>query len=70
MTDRVYIANFGEGNALWPTALANNTVLTIDNVEVHDLWRAGDRDAWVETAMKKLTTARGERPSRPTAGRW
>jgi len=68
--NRVYIANFGEGNALWPTALANNTVLTIDNVEVHDLWRARDRDGWIETALQQMTTARGQRPSRQTAGRW
>ncbi|MCJ1961609.1 hypothetical protein [Novosphingobium mangrovi (ex Hu et al. 2023)] len=26
MTGRVYIANFGEGNALWPVAKANDTV--------------------------------------------
>ena len=27
--NRVYIANFGEGNALWPNARTNNTIITI-----------------------------------------
>lgn len=68
--NRVYIANFGEGNALWPTARDNSTILTINNVEVHDYWRAGDRDGFIETALQQTLTARGLRPTRQTAGRW
>jgi hypothetical protein len=68
--DQVYIANMGEANALWPVAQANSTIITIDNVAVHPLWQAGDRAGFIETAMARTRTARGERPSRQTAGRW
>ena len=70
MTGRVYIANFGEGNSLWPIAKANSTIVTVDNVSVHPFWQAGDRDGFIATAMETALTARGERPTRPTAGRW
>lgn len=68
--NRVYIANMGEGNALWPIAKANDTIITVDNVEVHPFWQAGDRDGFIETAIAQLKTVRGETPSRQTAGRW
>lgn len=68
--DRVYIANFGEGNALWPTARANSTILTVDNIGVHEHWQAGDRAGYIEAAIDQTSTARGTRPTRPTAGRW
>lgn len=42
--NNVYIANFGESNALWPIAKANQTIITIDHVAVHGFWQAGDRD--------------------------
>lgn len=68
--DQVYIANMGEANALWPVAKANSTIITIDNVSVHPFWQAGDRSGFIEAAMAETRTARGERPSRQTAGRW
>jgi hypothetical protein len=68
--ERVYIANFGEGNSLWPVAKANNTIITIDNVEAHSFWTAGDRDGYIATVMAHSLTARGVRPERQTAGRW
>lgn len=68
--DQVYIANFGEGNALWPIARANGTIITIDNVAVHPFWQAGDREGYIEAALEHTLTALGKRPSRPTAGRW
>ena len=67
---RVYVANFGEGNALWPVARSNDTIITIDNVEVHPFWQAGDRDGYIEAAIAGTVTVRGVKPSRPTAGRW
>ena len=70
MSNRVYIANFGEGNALWPTAKANNSIVTVDNMSVHPLWQNRDRDGFIATALTSTLTARGERPTRPTAGRW
>jgi hypothetical protein len=68
--DQVYVANFGEGNALWPIAKANDAIVTIDNMAVHSFWQVGDRDGFISTAMAQTLTARGERPTRPTAGRW
>jgi hypothetical protein len=70
MTGKVYIANFGEGNALWPIAKANQTIITIDNAAVHGFWQAGNRDGFIEAALEHTLTALGKRPSRPTAGRW
>lgn len=68
--NRVYIANFGEGNALWPNARTNNTIITIDNVSVHPFWKAGDREGYIDKALDHTLTALGKRPSRQTAGRW
>ena len=70
MTGKVYIANFGEGNALWPIAKANQTIITIDNVAVHRFWQAGDRDGYIAAALEHTLTALGKRPSKQTAGRW
>lgn len=70
MTGRIYIANFGEGNALWPVAKANSTIITVDNVAVHGFWQAGDRDGFIEAAQTQSWTALGKRSSRQTAGRW
>ncbi len=69
-TGRVYIANFGEANALWPTAKASSTILTINNVNVHPFWRAGDRQGYIAAAQEENFTARGGRPTKQTAGRW
>ena len=49
--NKVYIANFGEGNALWPIAQKNNTIITIDNVETHPFWQAGDRDGYITAVI-------------------
>ncbi len=70
MTGHVYIANFGEGNALWPVARTNNTIITIDNIAVHPFWQAGDREGYIDGAVNHTLTALGKRPSRQTAGRW
>jgi hypothetical protein len=66
----VYIANFGEGNRLWPRAKAKNVLITTDDVLVHDFWRAGDRAGYIDAAIAHTVTALGVRPTRPTAGRW
>ena len=67
---KVYIANMGEANALWPRAKANSTILTYDNVDLHPFWQSGDREGYIATAIHGATTARGERPTKQTAGRW
>jgi hypothetical protein len=68
--NRVYIANFGQGNSLWPRALENCTLTTFANVKLHDFWRAGDRDGYIATALASAVTTAGAKPTRPTAGRW
>lgn len=68
--NRVYIANMGEANALWPRARDNGTILTYDNVTLHPFWQAGDRDGYVAKALDQATRARGDRPTKQTAGRW
>lgn len=68
--NRVYVANFGQGNSLWPQAKANSTLATFDDVAVHDFWRTGDRAGFIEAALAHTVTALGLPPTRPTAGRW
>jgi hypothetical protein len=68
--NKVYIANMGEANGLWPRARANNTILTYDHVSLHPFWRAGDRGGYIAKAIDNVVTARGDRPTKQTAGRW
>jgi hypothetical protein len=68
--NRIYIANFGEGNAFWSTAKTNNSVITVDNVSLHEHWRRGERQAFIDAAVSEANTARGVAPTRQTAGRW
>lgn len=68
--NKVYIANFGQGNSLWPQCRANSTLATFDDVTVHEHWRTGDRDGFIEAAMARTVTVLGLRPTRQTAGRW
>lgn len=66
----MYIANLGEGNRLWPVAREHSSIITTDSVAVHDFWKARDRDGYIEACLTETVTARGLRPTRPTAGRW
>lgn len=68
--NRVYIANFGQGNSLWPQCLAKGTLAMFNDVDIHDFWRAGDREGYIAAAMAQTVTALGQRPTRSTAGRW
>src|SRR5438309_2340820 len=67
---KVFIANFGQGNALWPECLASRTIATVENEQVHHFWVAGDRDGYIEFTLANLKTVRGETPTRPVASRW
>jgi hypothetical protein len=68
--DKVYIANFGQGNSLWPQAKANSTIATFDDMAIHEFWRAGDREGYIEASVANTFTALGARPTRQTASRW
>ncbi|WP_411960507.1 hypothetical protein ACK3BE_06165 [Pseudomonas mandelii] len=67
---RVFIANFGRENYEWPKCHRRSTVATMNAVETHDLWLAGNREAFIQTTMEVGQTARGTSPTRGVASRW
>lgn len=67
---RVYIANFGQGNYEWPVCLESSTVATMNDPVSQGFWEAGDRDGFIANCMANTTTAAGERPTKPVASRW
>lgn len=67
---KVFIANFGQSNYLWPDCLARGTVATFDSEQIHKFWLAGDRKGYIEYALANMKTVRGETPTRPVASRW
>jgi hypothetical protein len=66
----VYIANFGSGNWAWPECLRRGAIAVMDDTRVHPYWQRGDRDGYIETAMRVLRTKKGKRPTRSVAARW
>lgn len=67
---RVFIANFGQENYLWPKCLAKSTVATINNEDAQPYWERGDRQGYIAHALANLKTARGQVPTKPVASRW
>jgi hypothetical protein len=67
---KVFIANFGRENYLWPECLARSSVATLEGEDVHPLREAGDREAYIALSMATKTTAAGIAPTRPVASRW
>jgi hypothetical protein len=68
---RVFVANFGLGNALWPRCHEASVALTYDDDDDSwPLWIAGDRDAYVAFAMAHKKTHRGIPVTKPVASRW
>ena len=67
---KVFIANVGQSNYLWPECLRRSTVATINNLTVHPFWEARDRKGYIAHAVANLKTARGETPTTPVASRW
>lgn len=49
--NKVYVANFGQGNSLWPQAKGNSTIATFDDVPIHEYWKAGDREGYIEASL-------------------
>jgi hypothetical protein len=66
----VFIANFGEGNYLWPKCLERQTVATIDEPRLHDFWLRRDRAGYIEFALRHAKTARLQAPTSSVASRW
>ena len=67
---KVFIANFGRANYLWPTCLERGTIATVDDVDVHPFWEARDREGYVAYSIAHKKTVRGETPTKPVASRW
>lgn len=67
---KVYIANFGQGNYLWPKCLSRSSIATVDNVKVHPFWKKRDREGFCNYAMQYLKTARNQSPTKAVASRW
>jgi hypothetical protein len=61
---RVFIANFGQANYLWPECLKRGTVATIDNVSAHPFLDDQDRAGFVDHAVTRMKTAWNETPTR------
>jgi hypothetical protein len=67
---KIYIANFGISNALWPRCLNNSYVETFSHSSALPFIQNGDKDGFIANAMAKEWTARGIRPNKGTASRW
>lgn len=67
---KVFIANFGVGNNLWPSCLAEQTIATFEDEALYPVRLSGDREAYIAQALTTQVTAKGMRPNRQIASRW
>lgn len=67
---KIYIANFGISNALWPRCLTNSYVETFSHSSALPFVQNDDKIGFIVNAMKNEWTARGVRPNKGTACRW
>jgi hypothetical protein len=67
---RLFIANFGASNYLWPTCLKRATIATFELASSHPFSDANDKEGFVLHSMAKVKTARGLSPTRSVASRW
>ncbi|MEQ9210548.1 MAG: hypothetical protein RLN96_12020, partial [Pseudomonadales bacterium] len=67
---KIYIANFGRENYLWPECLERGTIATMDDEEVNPFWLDRDKEGYINFCMTKLRTARGIAVTKPVASRW
>lgn len=67
---KVFIANFGRENHLWPSCLKGSTIATFEDKDLRTLWLAGDREGYIAQCIATKKTAAGLTPTRPVASRW
>lgn len=67
---KIYIANFGISNTLWPRCLKNSYLETFSHSSALPFVQNEDRDGFIANAMANEWTARGIRPNKGTASRW
>jgi len=65
----VYIANFGIQNYEWPECLRRGTIATMNDFDVFDYWKSGNRQAYTDIVMSRKTAAR-KTPTKAVASRW
>lgn len=67
---KIYVSLFGRDNYAWPICLNENVVLTILDSDLLPFWQSRDRYGFVQYAMAKKKTERGNVPNKQTASRW
>ena len=67
---RVFIANFGFENYLWPTCLARPSVATLEDEDLRAFSLARDREGYVARCLAGKTTRTGIKPPASVASRW
>lgn len=67
---KIFIANFGLENYLWPACLSRPSVATFEDEDTWPLWLANDRESYVARCIATKKTAAGITPTRPVASRW
>ncbi len=67
---RVFIANFGFENYLWPTCRARPSVATLEDEDLRPFSLAGDRDGYVAYCVARKKTRTGITPPSSVASRW
>lgn len=70
LADRIFVANFGIGNALWPSCLATSKITTFELTSSQPFRDANDKEGFILHSMKNERTAKGLRPTRQVASRW
>jgi len=67
---KVFIANFGHENYLWPDCLKRATIATFQDEDLQPFWLAGDRAGYIAHCLATKKTSSGITPIPPVAGRW
>ena len=67
---KIYIANFGISNALWPKCLEKSSLETFSHISALPFVQNSDHEGFIANAMANEWTARGVRPNKGTASRW
>lgn len=67
---RVFIANFGRGNAMWPEARDRPAVTIFNDEGADPFWRAGDRAGYIAYSLANTLTLHDVPPTVPLASRW
>jgi hypothetical protein len=67
---RVFIANFGFENYLWPTCRQRPSVATLEDEDLRPFSLAGDREGYIAHCLARKKTRRGITPPASVASRW